>query len=83
MCVCKQHSISLHNEEASPGVLTLLSPKPERLGSCLVSSSLLDSSGLEEEVEDVEEEEDDRDSKRHELQGESNQESVCFSPAPV
>lgn len=73
-----------YKEEANPGVLTLLSPKLEKLGSCLVSSSLLDNSGFEEEVEEeVEEVEDDRDSKRHELHGESNQVSVCFSPVPV
>lgn len=75
MCVCLHHKICLHNEEANPGVLSLLSPKPERLGSLFVSSSLLDDSGFEEE-------DDDDESKRHDLHDESNV-SFCFSPVPV
>lgn len=54
-----------YNEEANPGVLLLLSPKPERLGWFFVSSSLLDNSGFEEE------DDGDRESKRHELHDES------------
>lgn len=64
----------LHNEDVNPEVLVLLSPKPERLGSFFASSSLLDDSGFEEE--DV-----DRESKRHEPHDESNV-SLCFSPVP-
>lgn len=63
----------LHNEEASPGVLILLSPKVERLGSFFVSCSLLDNRGFEEE-------DDDRESKRHELH---DGVSFCFSRVPV
>ncbi len=73
--MCLHHKIFLHNEEANPGVLILLSPKPERLGSFFVSSSLRGNSGFEEEA-------DDRESKRHELHDESNV-SFCFSTVPV
>lgn len=70
----------LHNEETNPGVLTLLSPKPERLGSFFNSCSLLDISGLEEEEDD--DDDDVRESKRQELHDESS-ESFCFSPVRV
>ena len=58
---CEHHNMCLHDEEVNPEVLFLLSAKLERTGSFLVSSSLLDR-GLEEE---------DRESKRHELHDES------------
>lgn len=64
----------LHDEEASPEVLILLSPKVERLGSFFVSCSLLDNRGFEEE------DDDDRESKRHELHDDV---SLSFSPVPV
>lgn len=69
------HKVCLHNEEPSPGVLILPSPKPERLGSVFVSSSLLVDSGFAEE-------DDDRESKWRELHDESYV-SFCFSPVPV
>lgn len=65
----------LHSEEASPGVRTLLSPKPEKLGSFFTSCSLEDSSGLEEVDDDLER-------KRYELHGELS-DSRSVSPAPV
>lgn len=67
-----RHNTVLHNE-AKPGVLALLSPKPERLCSFIVSRGLLDSRGFDEE-------DDGRDSKRCELHDESSKLSFCFSP---
>lgn len=64
----------LHIEEVNPEVRFLLSLKPERLGSVFVSSSLLDSSGLEED------DDEGRESKRYELQDESN---VSFDESAV
>ena len=75
LCVFLFHKVCLHNEEPSPGVLILPSPKPERLGSVFVSSSLLVDSGFVEE-------DDDRESKWRELHDESYV-SFCFSPVPV
>jgi len=66
---CAHHKVCLHNEEDDPGVRPLLSPKSDRLGLFLVSSSLLDNSGFEEEDDD---DAADRDRKRHELHGESH-----------
>ena len=75
LCVCLCYKICIHSEEATPGVLILRSPKLEKLGSFFVSCSLLDNSGFEEE-------DDDRESKRHEPHDESYV-SFCFSPIPV
>lgn len=65
-----RHKRGLHKEGADPGVLTLLSPKPERLDSFFVSSSLLAKSGFEDDA-------DGRESKRQE------QASLCFPPVSV
>lgn len=70
------HKISIHNEESNPGVRTLLSLKLESVDSSLVSCSLLENSGFEEE------EEDGRERKRHELRDESSK-SLFASPAPT
>lgn len=78
MCVLF-HKVCLHNEEPNPGVLILPSPKPERLGSAFVSSSLLVDSGF---VEGDDDDDDDHESKRRELHDESYV-SFCFSPVPV
>lgn len=79
LCVCVCITICLHNEDANPGVLSLLSPKPERVGSFFVSNSLLDSSGFEAEEDD---DDDDRESKRHELH-DGSKVSFCFSLEPT
>lgn len=70
------HKICLHNEEVNP-VLVIPPPKPERLGSFLVSNSLLDNSGFEDNDDD---DDDDRESKWHELLDEV---SFWFLPVSV